>query len=393
MRSGPTIRARRIGFAVAAALAAGLFPLMATAQSVGPANVTLPPAIPVKVGEAVKRDFPIFVRGIGTVQAYNTVSIVSRVDGELVNVAFREGQDVQVGDLLAQIDPRPFEAQLRQSEAARDRDRASLATVKLDFGRSTELLGQGFATRQTYDTQKNQIAQLEAAIRSDDAAIDYANLQLNYSRITSPLAGRTGVRLLDAGNVVRAAAPAPLVLITQLKPISVVFSLPQGLLPEIFAAAKAGGQLPVFAYVQNGQQPVAQGRLEIVDNTIDQPTGSVRLKASFPNDNEELWPGQFVNIRLQLGIKKDSTIIPTPAVQRNQEGTYAWAVKSDGTVEVRPVRIERIEGDEALVAAGLAPGSQIVVDGHSRLRPGSRIEAKAAQAADIASPSRGDSAK
>jgi membrane fusion protein, multidrug efflux system len=341
-----------------------------------PTAATVVPPVPVSVGEVARRDFPIYLRGIGSVQAYNIVTVKSRVDGELQQIFFREGQHVRAGELLAQIDPRPFEAQLRQVEAARDRDLALLETARLDFARSSELVGRGYTPRQTYETQKNQVAQLEAAVRADEAAIEGVKLQLVYARITSPLSGRTGVRLVDAGNMVRAGDAAGIVTITQLQPISALFTLPQDLLPDVAAAMRSEEPLTVLAYSQDGKRQLGTGTLALIDNTVDQATGTIRLKAQFPNEDEALWPGQFVNIRLQLTIRTDATVIAGPAVQRNQDGTYAWVVKPDGTVEVRPIRVETIEGDEALVAGGLKPGERVVVDGQSRLRPGAKVQAR-----------------
>jgi multidrug efflux system membrane fusion protein len=349
----------------------------------GTAAQALPP-VPVSIAEVTRRDFAIYLRAIGTVQAYNTVSIKSRVDGELQQVAFQEGQYVSAGDLLAQIDPRPFEAQLWQAEAARDRDMALLATAKQDFARSAQLVERGFTTRQTYDTQKNQIDQFAAAVRADEASIEAVKLQLTYARITSPLNGRTGVRLIDAGNMIHANDPVGLVTITQLQPISAMFSLPQDLLPEASAAMRTGPSLTVLASTQDGKRELGTGVLELIDNTADQTTGTIRLKARFPNENEALWPGQFVNIRLQLTIRNDALVVASPAVQRNQDGTYVWVVKPDNSVEVRPVRIETVVANEALVAGGLKPSERIVVDGHSRLRPGVKVVAKSATGATVA---------
>jgi multidrug efflux system membrane fusion protein len=330
------------------------------------------PPVPVSVAEVMRQDFPIYLRGIGSVQAFNFVTVKSRVDGELQQVFFREGQRVAAGELLAQIDPRPFEAQLRQTEAARDRDTALLETARLDLGRSSELVGRGYTPRQTYDTQKNQVAQLEAAVRADEAAIEAVKLQLVYARITSPLSGRTGVRLVDAGNMIHASDAAGIVTIAQLQPISALFTLPQDALPEV-AAAMRSGPLTVVATTQDGKRQLGNGTLELLDNAVDQATGTIRLKARFPNEDEALWPGQFINVRLQLTTRQNAIVIAGPAVQRNQDGTYAWVVKTDGAVEVRPIRVEAIAGSEALVASGLRPGERVVVDGQSRLRPGAKV--------------------
>lgn len=342
------------------------------------------PPVPVSIAEVTRRDFAIYLRAIGTVQAYNTVTIKSRVDGELQQVAFQEGQHVGAGDLLAQIDPRPFEAQLRQVEAARDRDMALLATAKQDFARSAQLVERGFTTRQTYDTQKNQIDQFAAAVRADEASIEAVKLQLTYAQMTSPLSGRTGVRLIDAGNMIHANDPAGLVTITQLQPISAIFTLPQDLLPDVAAAMRGSPSLAVLATTQDGKRDLGSGVLELIDNTVDQATGTIRLKARFPNEDEALWPGQFVNIRLRLTTRNDALVVASPAVQRNQDGTYVWVVKPDNSVEVRPVRIETVVANEALVAGGLKPGERIVVDGHSRLRPGVKVVAKSATGATLA---------
>jgi membrane fusion protein, multidrug efflux system len=342
------------------------------------------PPVPVSVAEVARRDFPISLRGIGSVQAYNAVTVKSRVDGELQQVFFREGGDVHAGEVLAQIDPRPFEAQLQQAEAARDRDLAQLETAKLDLARSSELVGRGYTPRQTYDTQKNQVAQLEAAVRADEASIEAVKLQLVYARITSPLSGRTGIRLVDPGNMIHASDAAGIVTITQLQPISVLFTLPQDRLPEVAAAMRAGPPPSVLAYTQDGKRQLGTGTLELVDNTVDQATGTIRFKARFANAEEALWPGQFVNVRLQLSIRAGATVIAGPAVQRNQDGTYAWAVGADGTVEVRPIRVETIDGDAALITGGLTPGERVVVDGYSRLRPGAKVVARPAPGRAVA---------
>jgi len=334
-------------------------------------QVMVPP-VPVTIAAAARRDFAIALRGIGTVQAYNTVTVKSRVDGELQQVLFREGQDVRQGDVLAQIDPRPFEVLLRQAEAAKARDVAQLDTAQRDFARSEALVDRGFTTRQTYDTQKNQIAQSQAALLADDAAIDNARLQLSYARIVSPLGGRTGVRLVDAGNMIRASDPGGLVTITQLQPISVVFTLPQELFGEIAAAMRVS-TLAALATTQDNKRVIARGALQLIDNAVDQATGTIRLKANFPNDDEALWPGQFVNVRLEVETRKESLVVAAAAVQRNQDGTYAWVIRPDGTAEVRPIKIATVQEDTALVSAGLKEGEQVVIAGHSRLRPGAKV--------------------
>ena len=337
------------------------------------ATANTPPARPVPVTAGVVKDqeFPISRVGLGTVQAYNTVTMKVRVDGELQKIAFREGQDVQAGDILAQIDPRPYEAQLHQAEADKARDEALLANAKLDLERFSSLAVKEFATRQSVDTQKALVAQYQASIARDQAVIDNARVQLAYTTIVSPLAGRTGIRLIDQGNIVHATDSSGLVVITQMAPISVIFTLPQKHLPEIIDATRRSS-LGVFAYDQDDRIKLAEGHLELIDNQIDQATGSVRLKAIFQNQDGQLWPGQFVSARLILGVRH-GPIVPESAVQSGPNGTYAFVVRQDSTVETRPVRIAASRDGKALIESGLAAGETIVVDGHYKLRPGIRV--------------------
>jgi membrane fusion protein, multidrug efflux system len=340
-----------------------------------------PPARPVPVTAGVVKDqeFAISRVGLGTVQAYNTVTVKVRVDGEVQKIAFREGQDVQVGDVMAQIDPRPYEAQLHQAEADKARDEALLANAKLDLERYSKLAVKEFATRQSVDTQEALVAQYQAAIAHDQAVIDNARVQLAYTTIVSPLAGRTGIRLIDQGNIVHASDSGGLVVVTQMAPISVIFTLPQKYLPEIIDAMRSG-TLVVSAYDQDDRIKLAEGRLELVDNQIDQGTGSIRLKAIFQNLDGRLWPGQFVSARLLLGVRH-GPVVPESALQYGPNGSYAFVVRQDSTVETRLVRIATSRNGEALIESGLAAGETIVVDGHYKLRPGSRIVTAAALAA------------
>jgi membrane fusion protein, multidrug efflux system len=340
-----------------------------------------PPARPVPVTAGVVKDqeFAMSRVGLGTVQAYNTVTVKVRVDGEVQKIAFREGQDVQVGDVMAQIDPRPYEAQLHQAEADKARDEALLANAKLDLERYSKLAVKEFATRQSVDTQEALVAQYQAAIAHDQAVIDNARVQLGYTTIVSPLAGRTGIRLIDQGNIVHASDSGGLVVVTQMAPISVIFSLPQKYLPEIIDAMR-GGTLVVSAYDQDDRIKLAEGRLELIDNQIDQGTGSIRLKAIFQNLDGRLWPGQFVSARLLLGVRR-GPVVPESALQYGPNGSYAFVVRQDSTVETRLVRIAASRNGEALIESGLAAGETIVVDGHYKLRPGSRIVTAAALAA------------
>jgi len=317
------------------------------------------------------RDFPIYRVGLGTVQAYNTVTIKVRVDGEVQNIAFREGQDVQAGDLLVQIDPRTYAAQLQQAVADKARDEALLANARLDLERYSALAVKEFASRQSVDTQKALAAQYQAAIQHDQAAIDNAQVLLGYTTIRSPLSGRTGIRLIDQGNIVHANDSGGLVVITQLDPISVIFTLPQNNLLDI-AGAMRDGALTVFAYDQDNKVRLGEGRLELIDNQIDQGSGSLRLKAVFPNPDKKLWPGEFVNAWLQLGVNH-GPVVPNSVVQSGPTGSFAFAVRPDNSVEVRPIQIASSHGDYSLVATGLKPGEKVVVDGQYRLRDGSHI--------------------
>jgi multidrug efflux system membrane fusion protein len=338
------------------------------------------PARPVSVSADVvkEHEFAISRVGLGTVQAYNTVTLKVRVDGEVKKIAFREGQDVQAGDVMAQIDPRPYEAQLHQAEADKARDEALLANAKLDLDRYSKLAVKEFATRQSVDTQEALVAQYQAAVAHDLAVIDNARVQLGYTTILSPLAGRTGIRLIDQGNIVHASDSGGLVVVTQMAPISVIFALPQKYLPEI-ADAMRSGTLVVLAYDQDDRVKLGEGRLELIDNQIDQGTGSIRLKAIFQNLNGQLWPGQFVSAHLLLGVRR-GPIVPDSALQSGPNGSYAYVVRRDSTVEIRPVRIAASRNGEALIESGLAAGETIVIDGHYRLRPGARVVTTAAPA-------------
>jgi multidrug efflux system membrane fusion protein len=298
------------------------------------------------------------------------VTVKVRVDGEVQKIAFREGQDVQAGDVIAQIDPRPYEALLHQAEADKGRDEALLTNARLDLERYSKLVVKEYATRQSVDTQEALVAQ---------AVIDNARVQLGYTTIVSPLAGRTGIRLIDQGNIVHASDSGGLVVVTQMAPISVIFTLPQKYLPEIVDAMR-GETLAVSAYDQDDRIKLAEGGLELIDNQIDQGTGSIRLKAIFQNLDGRLWPGQFVSARLLLGVRR-GPVTPESALQSGPNGPYAFVVRQDSTVETRLVRIAASRNGEALIESGLAAGEPIVVDGHYKLRLGARIVTAAASAA------------
>jgi multidrug efflux system membrane fusion protein len=332
--------------------------------------------VPVTVATARQGDLPVYLTGLGSVTAFNTVTVRSRVDGQLVDVAFREGQFVHAGDLLAQIDPRPFEAQLVQAEGQMARDTAQLKDARLDLVRYRDLVARQLIAKQQYDTQAALVAQYEGAVKVDQGLIDNAKLQLTYSRITAPIGGRAGLRLVDAGNMVHASDQTGLVIIAQLQPIAVVFTIPEDDLPAVMRKVGAGEQLPVEAYDRAGQNHIATGSLLTVDNQIDQSTGMTRLKAVFPNEDDALFPNQFVNVRLLLDVRKGTVIAPVAAIQRGPQGTFVYVVQADHTVEVRPVTLGPTVGNEGSIDAGLSPGDVVVTDGIDKLRPGSPVQVR-----------------
>jgi multidrug efflux system membrane fusion protein len=336
-----------------------------------------PPAVPVSVSTAEQKDMPVYLTGLGSVTAFNTVNIKSRVDGELVQVAFKEGETVKKGDLLAIIDPRPFQVQLSMAEAQLFKDQASLRDAQLNYERFKGLLqDSGAMSQQQVDTQKATVDTLEGAVRSDQSAVDNAKLQLTYCHITAPVTGRIGLRLVDAGNIVHAADTNPMLVITQLQPIAVIFTLPEDNLQAV-AQKMRQGQLGVDAYSRDDQTKLATGSLLTIDNTIDQTTGTAKLKAVFPNVDNALWPNQFVNARLLLDTKKNAIIIPAAAIQRGPQGTFVFVVKPDKTVDVRNVTIAITQNNRTAIASGIAPGDVVVTDGQDKLQAGSRVEPRA----------------
>ncbi len=335
-----------------------------------------PPIIPVTAGTAEARDMPIYVRGIGTVQAYNTIAIKSRVDGQIVKVDFTEGQEVNADDPLFEIDPRPFQAALQQAAANKQKDEALLVSAQADLQRYTELVGHGYQTRQIYDQQKATVAQLQASIKADQAQIDAVQLNLQYATIRSPIKGRTGARLVDIGNLVHASDNTALVRLTQLQPIFVSFTVPQDQFNRIRESSRSG-PVAVEALAENDQTELATGKLTLIDNEIDQQTGTLHLKAAFANEDETLWPGEFVNLRLVVGTLKDAVTVPVRALQSGPKGQYLFVIKGDQTVEMRIVEVAEVEQDMAAIDKGLSLGERIVVDGQYRLDQGTKVRSEA----------------
>lgn len=329
--------------------------------------------VPVVVGEVKQKDVSIYLDGIGTVQAFNSVTVRARVEGQLERIAFKEGQDVKAGELLAVIDPRTYKAAYDQAVAKKAQDEAQLANAQAQLARNTELMAKKVMDQQSFDTSKALVNQLTATVQADQAAVDAAQTQLSYTQIVAPIDGRTGVRLVDQGNVVRASDQNGLVVITQIHPISVVFTLPQQHLRAINAES-AKGPLQVLAIDSDNTTQLGEGTLTVVDNQIDQTTGTIKLKATFQNENNTLWPGQFVNARLRLQIRPNAVVVPASVVQRGPQGAFAYVVKADKTAEQRPIKVAQIELSEALIEDGLKPGETVVVDGQYKLQPGSKTE-------------------
>jgi multidrug efflux system membrane fusion protein len=336
----------------------------AAAQSAAPIPVV---AAPVQSGT-----FPIELSGLGTVQALNTVTIHTRVDGQIQSINFTEGQKVAVGDTLLKIDPRPFQAQLDQVVSAKVRDEAQLLNAQLDLKRDQALVKPGWATVQAYDTQKALVAQLQATIQNDQAQIEYAQVQLGYTTIASPIPGITGLRLVDVGNIVHATDTTGIVVVTQIEPISVTFTLPEKSIADI-RQHMTQGPLAVHAFSEDNRIALGEGQLQVLDNQVDPQSGMVRLKATFPNKDDKLWPGQFVNARLILDDKPDALTVPLASVQQGSNGTFAYVVKPDMTVELRPIQTGASEDGRVLVTKGLAAGDRVVVEGQSRLQPGDHV--------------------
>ncbi len=332
--------------------------------------------VPVSAVAAVRQDVPVVQRAIGTVQAFQSVLVRARVDGTLDKVLFTEGQSVKPGEILAQLDPRPYQAILDQAVAKRASDEAMVVSARSDLVRYNDLAQSQVASRQKLEQIRASVAQGEAAVRGDEAQIAAAMLNLDFTRITSPLAGRVGLRQIDPGNFIRVADvnSTGLVTIAQIEPISLVFTLPQDMLPRVQAAMRVG-KLPVQAFSSDDMTKLSDGELLTMDSSIDTTTGTIKLKAVFANKDDSLWPGQFVNVRMQLSVNNGVTTIPSAAVQRGQSGMYVFVVKPDSTVAVQPIEVTQDDGQTAIVSKGVAPGDRVVTAGHSRLTSGTRVTA------------------
>ncbi|MFL6313531.1 MAG: MdtA/MuxA family multidrug efflux RND transporter periplasmic adaptor subunit [Terriglobales bacterium] len=335
--------------------------------------------IPVAVAKAEIRDLPILLNGLGSVEAFNTVAVKSRIDGQLVKVNIKEGQEVKQGELLAEIDPRPYEVQLSQTQATLFKDQAALRDARLNLERFQQLYKDGVIPKQQFDTQGSLEAQLDGAVRADQAQVDTVKLNLSYTRITAPVSGRIGLRQIDVGNMVHASDPNGLLVITQLQPIAVIFSLPQDNLQAVSQHMNKG-RLAVDAYSRDDQTKIATGYLTTIDNQIDVTTGTGKLKAVFENRDRSLWPNQFVNIHLLLEVKKNNTVVPSAAIQRGPQGTYVFVVKPDNTAEMRNVALSISEGNLTAISQGIKPGEVIVTDGQDKLQPGTKVAVRGAGA-------------
>jgi membrane fusion protein, multidrug efflux system len=329
--------------------------------------------VPVVVAPAQKGDLPVYFNGIGTVTAFNTVTVRSRVDGQIVKINFTEGQMVRQGDDLVDIDPRPYQVQLEQTEGQLAKDQAQLRDVQVDYERYQLLYKEGVIPKQQVDTQQAQVGQYEGAIKSDQGAIDNAKLQIIYSHITAPISGRIGLRLVDIGNIVHATDQNGLLVITQLQPIAVIFTLPQDQLPPVVAKLRNGGQLSVDAYDRDNTMKIASGKLLTIDNQIDTTTGTYKLKAVFSNEDNQLFPNQFVNVHLLVDTKKNLVIVPTPAIQRGPQGTYVYVVQPDNTVKIQNVTVGLTADNATGISSGLSAGDIVVTDGQDKLQDGSKV--------------------
>ncbi|MFZ0199808.1 MAG: MdtA/MuxA family multidrug efflux RND transporter periplasmic adaptor subunit [Candidatus Sulfotelmatobacter sp.] len=351
------------------------------------AQAASPRAVSVSVAKVEEQEMPVYLVGLGSVTAFYTANIKSRVDGQIMRVNFREGQIVKEGDLLIVIDPRPYQVQLEQMQAQLFKDQATLRDARLNLERYTTLIPSGSIAQQQVDTQKSLVDQLDGQVRTDQAQIDNAKLQLVYCNITAPFTGRVGLRQVDPGNIVHATDTNPMLVLTQLQPIAVIFTLPEDQLPTVAQHMK-NSTLQVEAYSRDYQTKLATGKLLVIDNQIDQTTGTAKLKAVFDNRDNQLWPNQFVNANLLLETRKNSTVLPTAAILRGPRGAYVYAVKSDQTVEARPVTIALTQGNTTAITSGVNPGEMVVTDGQDKLQTGSTIEPRPSSPSNTPSANR-----
>ena len=370
------MKPRLIAVVAGVVLAAGGGALWVTRDRGAPAATAQEPApaIPATVGIVTAQDMPILLHGIGTVQAFNTIAIKSRVDGTIVKVDFTEGQEVEAGAVLVEIDPRPYRAALAQAKAAKAQHTAQLESAQLDFERTSKLISRGFQTQQSFDQQRATVSQLNAALEGDQAQIETAELNLEYANIRAPIAGRLGARLVDIGNLVRAGDAAPLVMMTQVRPVFVTFTLPQQNFEDV-RDRQLKAPLLVKAYAGDDTRELSTGRLTLIDNSIDQLTGTIRLKAQFANEDERLWPGQFVNVRVVLDTRRAVATVPAQAVQDGPDGPIVYVVKPGDTVHRTAIEVAGVQDGLAAVTQGLAPGERVVINGQFRLTEGARISA------------------
>jgi multidrug efflux system membrane fusion protein len=352
-----------------------------------------PPAVPVVTTKSRKGDIGVYFSGLGAVTPINTVTVKSRIDGQLMNVQFKEGDLVNEGDLLLEIDPRPFEVQLTEAEGQLIRDQASLANAQVDLVRYQTLLTQRAIAEQQVATQKTTVAQDEGIVRIDQGQIDGANLNIAYCHVRAPIAGRIGLRLVDPGNIVHAADTNGLLVIAQIEPISAIFTISEDQLPAVFKSMSVGRRLTVDAYNREMNTKIAQGSLTTLDNQIDPTTGTLKLRATFDNKDHALFPNQFVNARLLVQEKRGVTLAPTAAVQRNSQATYVYVVRPDSTVTVRPITIGTTEGDDSEITSGLTPGEVLVITGVDKLQEGSKVSAQESPASTAANSSGKPAAK
>jgi membrane fusion protein, multidrug efflux system len=341
--------------------------------------------VPVLAIAARTADVPVYLDGVGTAKALNTVTVRSQVDGKIMEISFTEGQDVPKGYVLAKIEPVTYQAAYDQTVAKKAQDEAQLANARLDLDRYTRLAATNAVNKQQLDTQRALVAQLEAQIKLDQAAIDNARAILSYTDIVAPIAGRTGIRLVDVGNLVRGAEANGIVILTQLRPISVFFSLPQQNLPDL-TRGMAEGKLPVDALTSDGKSALDKGKVMVIDNQVDQTTGTVKLKAEFPNENLQLWPGQFVNVRVLIDTLRQVVVVPTAAVQRGPNGTFVYVLKDGNSATVRPVTLTQQDDARAVVATGLQAGEQVVTTGFARLTEGAQVTVSNAEDAGQLTP-------